>query len=136
VLFRIAVIVNPEKSPEAMQEEPGERHWQPWVFLLAKSEGWPKIHEPARRCLHVDKHLRTVRLIFGFGPFVRVCRKGHGKLEGAVDFRLGVALYEPVERPAQELRGFPATFGPIGWTADAKFDQNRCEPRRARIASE
>jgi hypothetical protein len=135
MLLRIAIIVYSEKPPEAPQEKPGERHWQPWVFLFAKSEGGPKVHEPARRRLHVDEHMRTVRLIFGLAPFVRVRRKGHGKLEGSIDGRLSVVLHKPVERPAQELRGFPATCGPIGRTADAEFDQNGGESRCGCIAS-
>ena len=77
MLFSIAIIVHPEKTPEAMQEKPGERHGQSGMFLFAKSKGWPEIYESARRRLEVDKHLRTVRLIFGLTPFVRVSRKGH-----------------------------------------------------------
>ena len=135
MLFSIAIIVHPEKPPKAVQEESGERHGQSWMFPFAKSKGWPEIYESARRRLEVDKHLRTVRLIFGLTPFVRVRRKGHRKLEGGVDSGLGVALHEPVERTAQELRRFPATCSPIGRLADPEFDQDGGETRRGGIAS-
>ena len=78
MLFRVAVVVDPEATPKAVQEHTGKRHRQMRMFLFAEGEGRPKIHESARGRLHVEKHLRTVGLVFGLTPFVRVRRKGHG----------------------------------------------------------
>ena len=65
MLSRIAIIVDPETTPQAVQEHSRERHRQLRVLLFAESESWPQIHEPAGARLHVEKHLGTTVLILG-----------------------------------------------------------------------
>src|SRR5580698_4037864 len=119
MLSSIAIVVDPETTPQTVQEHSGERHRQLRVLFFAESESRPKIHEPAGARLHVEKHLGTIGLVFGLTPFVWVRRKCHRQLEGAVDSSLGLALYKPIESTAQELCRLLAASGPIGRLTDA-----------------
>src|SRR5579863_6438092 len=122
MLPRIAIIVDPKTTSQAVQEHSGERHRQLRVLLLAESESRPKIHEPARGRLHVEKHLGTIGLVFGLAPFVWIRREGDREVEGAVDSNFNLALNEPIESAAQELCRLLAASGPIGRIGNAEFD--------------
>ena len=72
MLLRVAVVIDAEATPNTVQEHPRKRGRQTRMMLLAQCQGWPEIHEPAGMRLDGEKDLRTVRLILGFAPFMRV----------------------------------------------------------------
>ena len=119
MLFRVAVVVNPEVTPNAVQEHTGKRRRQTRMFIFTEGQGRREMHESARGRLHAEKNLRAVRLVFALAPFMRVRGKSHGKFEGLVDLGFSVAPYEAVKRAPEELRGFPGACFPIGWIRDS-----------------
>jgi hypothetical protein len=135
MLSGIAIIVDPETTPQTVQEHSGERYRQLRVLLFAKSESRPKIHEPAGARLHVEKHLGTIGLIFGLTPFVWIRREGHREIEGAIDGNFHLALNEPIESAAQELCRLLVASGPIGRIANSEFEQDGCEASNGCIAA-
>src|ERR1017187_5286772 len=75
MLLRVAVVVNPEVTPNALQEHTGKSRRQTRMFIFTEGQGRREIHESARGCLHAEKHLRAVRLFFALAPFMRVRAK-------------------------------------------------------------
>src|ERR1700693_2581556 len=136
MVFRVAVVVNPEAASDAVQEHTGKRRRQTRMFTFTEGQGRREIHESARGCLHVEKHLRAVRLVFALAPFMWVRGKSHGKFEGLVDLEFSVAPYEAIKRAPEELRGFLGACFPVGWLRDSEFDPNRGKRSGARGAAD
>jgi hypothetical protein len=136
VLLGVAVVVNPEVAPNAVEEQTSKRCRQTGMFLFKNSQCRPEIHKSARGRLHGEKHLRAVWLVFALAPFMWVCGKRHRKFERLIDFRFSVAPYETIESAPQELRRFPGTRFPIGWIRNSEFDQDSGKASRCCVTTE